>query len=94
MVPVVASNRYGTEILLDEDGLERQRITFYGRSFITDATGAIIEEAKDMEGQSKVLVAKVTPRENRADRLAWGLFRDRRPELYGILLSKDGTTQS
>jgi N-carbamoylputrescine amidase len=91
MVPVVASNRYGTEILLKEDGSERQRITFFGQSFITDANGSILEEVKDMENkQTKVIVAKVTPLQNKADRLAWGLFRDRRPDLYGLLLTKDG----
>jgi N-carbamoylputrescine amidase len=45
MVPIVASNRVGTEILLDMDQeTKKQRIDFYGRSFITDATGAIIAE--------------------------------------------------
>ena len=45
MVPIVASNRFGTEILLRDDGSERQRITFYGRSFITNETGEIVVEA-------------------------------------------------
>lgn len=49
-VPVIAANRYGTEILLDDvlDGdssiTERQRMTFYGKSFITDYTGDKIAE--------------------------------------------------
>eukprot|EP00541_Cyclophora_tenuis_P014590 CAMPEP_0116571694 /NCGR_PEP_ID=MMETSP0397-20121206/17722_1 /TAXON_ID=216820 /ORGANISM="Cyclophora tenuis, Strain ECT3854" /LENGTH=344 /DNA_ID=CAMNT_0004099859 /DNA_START=19 /DNA_END=1053 /DNA_ORIENTATION=- len=87
MVPVVASNRYGTEILQNEDGTEKQRIHFYGRSFITDETGKIVKEAKD--GRD-ILVYEVNTEENRATRLAWGLFRDRRPELYKVLLTKDG----
>ena len=92
MVPVVASNRYGTEILLGKDGAtEKQRITFYGRSFITDETGAKVAEA-EMNGDNpvSVIASSIDPQENRATRLAWGLFRDRRPDLYGILQTKDG----
>ena len=92
MVPVVASNRYGTEILLHKDGTtEKQRITFYGRSFITDETGAKVEEASMEDGNPiSVIASSIDPEENRATRLAWGLFRDRRPELYKILQTKDG----
>lgn len=89
MIPVVASNRYGTEVLLNSDGSEKQRITFYGRSFITDNTGEIIAEAKD--GADTILSGEIHIEENRATRAAWGLFRDRRPELYGILKTKDGS---
>jgi N-carbamoylputrescine amidase len=94
MVPVIASNRFGTEILLEEGGgiTEKQRITFYGRSFITDETGAKVAEAVT-ESQDQpicILTSTVDPEANRATRLAWGLFRDRRPELYGILQTKDG----
>ena len=87
MVPVVASNRIGTEVLLNEDGTERQRITFYGCSFITDNTGALIREAKD---GNDIISAEIDIHENRAIRAAWGLFRDRRPVMYGTLLTKDG----
>lgn len=88
MVPVVASNRVGTEILLHPDGSEKQRITFYGRSFITDETGAIVQEAK--EGPSDIIVSEIDTEKNKAARVSWGLFRDRRPELYGALRTKDG----
>jgi N-carbamoylputrescine amidase len=94
MIPVVASNRVGTEVLLDDNGQERQRITFYGRSFITNETGEIVKEAG--KGGSPngrdILVSDIITGENRANRAAWGLFRDRRPELYGILQTKDGST--
>eukprot|EP00536_Pseudo-nitzschia_multiseries_P010473 jgi/Psemu1/259023/estExt_Genewise1Plus.C_3200046 len=96
MVPVVATNRYGTEILLQtgKDGAtcaEKQRITFYGRSFITDETGAKVAEA-EMDGTNpiSVVASSIDPEANRSTRLAWGLFRDRRPELYGVLQTKDG----
>ena len=91
MVPVVASNRYGTEILLNEDMTEKQRINFYGRSFITDETGAIVVEAGEEQHQPYMILSTiVNPVANRAKRCAWGLFRDRRPDLYGVLLTKDG----
>lgn len=92
MIPVVAANRIGTEILLNEDGSEKQRITFYGRNFITDETGAILREVKGGQEKSYVILAStINPAKNRAARCAWGLFRDRRPELYSILQSKDGS---
>lgn len=97
MVPVVASNRYGTEILLnDQNDVEQQRIDFYGRSFITDNTGAIVIECPDNRLDEPVVVvtAEIDTEKNRRERLAWGLFRDRRPDLYGGLLTKDGTTPS
>ncbi len=90
MVPVVAANRFGTEILLDSDGKEKQRIHFYGRTFITDETGAKIKEAQD---GNDIISAEIDIEANRATRAAWGLFRDRRPELYGILRTKDGRLQ-
>jgi len=90
MVPVVASNRFGTEVLLDSDGNEKQRINFYGRSFITDETGAIVEEAND---GSDIISSEIDTQANRCTRAAWGLFRDRRPEMYGILKTKDGHLQ-
>ena len=93
MIPIVAANRFGTEILLNDDGAERQRITFYGRSFITDETGGIVAEALPTSKSSPpitILTASYSPSKNRAARLAWGLFRDRRPELYDILKTKDG----
>ena len=92
MVPVVASNRYGTEILLQDDGVsEKQRITFYGRSFITDETGEKVAEAVMEDGNPiSVIASSIDPEANRSTRLAWGLFRDRRPELYSVLQTKDG----
>jgi len=92
MIPVVASNRFGTEILLREDGSEKQRIKFYGRSFITDNKGAIVAECpNNAEDQPVVVItAPVDIHKNRRERAAWGVFRDRRPDVYGVLLTKDG----
>ena len=100
MIPVVASNRQGTEILLDRHGQERQRMTFYGRSFITDATGQLVAHATEEDLQSLVtaespftiLTSTIDPVANQRTRLPWGLFRDRRPELYKSVLTLDGKT--
>jgi N-carbamoylputrescine amidase len=85
ITPVVAANRTGREV---GDPTE---VTFYGSSFISDATGAKVTEAgRDDE---RVLVADIDIEGNRALRAAWGLFRDRRPELYGAITSLDGNQQ-
>lgn len=82
LMPVVAANRYGTE-----RGIATE-ITFYGSSFIADNTGAKVAEA-GRDGEA-VLTASFDLEALRAMRLSWGLFRDRRPELYESLLSLDG----
>ena len=85
LVPVVASNRVGTERFLDS------QITFYGSSFITDVTGAKIAEANRQE--ETVLVAEVDLDLAMEQRAAWGIFRDRRPELYQAILTYDGVVR-
>jgi N-carbamoylputrescine amidase len=92
MIPVVASNRYGTEILLNEDGTEKQRLVFYGRSFITDHAGDIVQECAATTDADPVSVAvyEINREQNFRERSSWGLFRDRRPDLYHGLLTKDG----
>ncbi len=86
LVPVVAANRFGREV---GQGGERE-ITFYGSSFITDNTGAKVAEApRDADA---ILTATFDLDELAGDRTAWGLFRDRRPDLYGPLLTLDGAT--
>jgi N-carbamoylputrescine amidase len=80
-----AANRVGTERV---EGLEQ---TFYGRSFIADFTGEIIAEAGRTE--EAVLVAPLDLDAARAFRSGMGFFRDRRPDLYGPLLTSDGKTR-
>jgi N-carbamoylputrescine amidase len=86
VTPLIASNRYGLErSLQDPDGLY---INFYGSSFIADATGAKIAEApQDAEA---VLTATFDLDALAQVRDNWFVFRDRRPDLYGPLLSLDG----
>ncbi len=82
LMPLVASNRTGFE-----QG-ESCGITFYGSSFIAGPKGDIIVEAG--EDEETVLTAEFDLEEIRLMRASWGLFRDRRPELYTPLLTLDG----
>ena len=82
LMPVVAANRFGHEVG------DTCAITFYGSSFIADATGEkVIEAGRDGEA---VLVASFDRERLREQRASWGLFRDRRPELYGPITTLDG----
>jgi N-carbamoylputrescine amidase len=82
VVPVVASNRVGSETGDDHS------VTFYGSSFITDHVGAKLVEAGREE--QTVLTATVDLDAARVRRDSWCFFRDRRPDLYGVLLTQDG----
>jgi N-carbamoylputrescine amidase len=84
LVPVVASNRIGTERGQD------WTVTFYGSSFITDHMGAKVQEAAS-DGAA-VLVQRFDLDAIRAARISWGVYRDRRPDLYGPLLRPHGAT--
>ena len=77
MVPVVASNRVGLE---KGPNLE---MTFYGSSFIADHTGAMLAEANRVDETH--LTARIDLEATRAYRQSWGTWRDRRPEMYGLL---------
>jgi len=82
LVPVVAANRFGVE-----KGQQHQ-LTFYGTSFIAGPTGEIVTEAgRDDE---TVLTATFDLDAVAELRHSWGVFRDRRPELYRPLWSLDG----
>ena len=82
-IPVIASNRIGTEKGIDIENY------FYGRSFVTNHTGdKIAEGSRDKE---EVLLGKINLSEAETLRNVWGVFRDRRPELYKGLLNLDGS---
>jgi len=81
-LPLVAANRVGVE------RGQAGEIRFYGSSFITGPTGEIVADlGRDEEG---VIGARFDFDEIAKARASWGLFRDRRPELYGPILSADG----
>jgi N-carbamoylputrescine amidase len=83
LLPVMAANRIGREV---QNATE---VTFYGSSFISDNTGELVAEAgRDTE---EVIHATFDRAALSALRSSWGLFRDRRPELYGALLTLDGS---
>jgi len=85
LVPVVASNRIGSETIEDS------AINFYGSSFITDTTGAKIVEAGREE--ETVLIAEFDLDKASEQRIEWGIFRDRRPDLYKAILTYDGVVR-
>ena len=89
VVPVVAANRYGVEVVSPcaENGGQQSALRFYGTSFLTDETGAVLAQA-DRDGDT-VLTASYDFAANRQARLEWGLFRDRRPECYGAICDLD-----
>ena len=82
MVPLVASNRIGVE-----QG-EACALEFYGSSFIADQTGAIVEEASEVD--EEILLYEFDLGAISGERTSWGLFRDRRPDLYGPIISMSG----
>lgn len=79
IMPVVASNRIGHEVQKDSE------MTFYGSSFIADETGGLVAEA-DRE-TAGVITAEFDLDAIAQKRREWGVFRDRRPEMYGTLLT-------
>lgn len=79
LMPLVASNRIGTEA---QDG---RSVTFYGSSFVADPTGAVL--ARGPRDAAAVVTARIDLAAAADLRRSWGLFRDRRPDLYGRLAS-------
>lgn len=86
LMPLIASNRIGTE---EQDGYD---ITFYGSSFIADQFGAKVEEMD--ETREGVLVHQFDLDQLEHIRSAWGVFRDRRPNLYSPIKTLDGSLES
>jgi N-carbamoylputrescine amidase len=77
-MPVIAANRIGSE---DEHGGAAQR--FYGHSFITDEWGDYVTEFGGEE--TGALVTTIDLARAVKHRAGMGFFRDRRPQLYGLI---------
>ncbi|MEJ2668203.1 MAG: N-carbamoylputrescine amidase [Deinococcales bacterium] len=77
---VAAANRVGSE----------GEAAFYGSSFISDYLGEVLVEA-DRDSET-LITADLDVAAARRSRAGFGFFRDRRPDLYGALLTLDGTT--
>lgn len=85
IVPVMAANRIGLEAVTpcEENGNQESSLLFYGSSFIADETGEIVRSAS--RDQEEVLVATFDLDSIAENRLSWGVFRDRRPDMYEII---------
>lgn len=82
IIPVVAANRIGEEKVIpcEANGNQESSLVFYGSSFVTDASGEIISQAS--RDREDIVYGESDLDENRDLRVSWGLFRDRRPEMY------------
>ena len=87
IMPLMASNRVGRETAPDG-----RSDVFYGRSFIADHQGEKLEEMSRTEEGIRLASFDFTAIGEL--RRSWGVFRDRRPELYGALMTLDGRTRS
>jgi N-carbamoylputrescine amidase len=87
IMPVMASNRVGKETAPDG-----RSDVFYGRSFIADYQGEKVQEMDRAEEGVRVHAFDLDAIGEL--RRSWGVFRDRRPEIYGALMTKDGSTPS
>ena len=86
LVPVLAANRHGREA--SRQNPRELYLDFHGGSFIADASGAIVAQAaRDADA---LLCAEFDLEALARARAAWGVFRDRRPDIYGALVRYDG----
>ena len=85
LMPVIAANRIGKEVVEPdtENGGQKSALTFYGSSFLSDETGELKKTAS--RDQEEILIGEYDLDELATKRLEWGLFRDRRPEMYRII---------
>lgn len=82
IMPVVASNRIGEEEVCGS------KINFYGSSFIANQTGEIVAVADRVS--ETVLTVEFDLDAIEEHRTSWGIFRDRRPEMYKAIMTCDG----
>ena len=82
LVPVVAANRIGREDVepCEANAGQKSSLIFYGSSFIADETGELVQSAS--RDQEEILIQTFDLDQVRDNRLSWGIFRDRRPEMY------------
>ncbi len=81
MMPLLASNRVGVEKTADS------QMCFYGSSFIADNHGELLTEMDDHSEGFRV--ASFDLDVLRKERRDWGIFRDRRTDLYTPILKLD-----
>ena len=82
IMPLLASNRVGVE------KAKNSSMKFFGSSFIADQHGEKVAElGREDEG---ILVASFDLETIDKERVDWGVFRDRRVDLYGDILKFSG----
>ena len=82
IMPLLGSNRVGVETA------GKSSMKFFGSSFIADQHGEKVAElGREEEG---VLVASFDLEAIDKERIDWGVFRDRRVDLYGDILKFSG----
>lgn len=100
MVPLVASNRVGQE------KATATPMTFHGGSFIAGPEGEVVAQVGGRkehlsaghfdphpEKEEGIVTATFDLDVLQQQRNAWALFRDRRPDKYGVLCTQDGKTR-
>ena len=85
IIPVVAANRIGHEEVIpcEENSFQKSSLDFYGTSFLTNETGEVIAQADKIS--EDILYAEYDFDNLKNVRLEWGMFRDRRPEMYDLI---------
>lgn len=78
IMPVIASNRYGEE---KQNG---SSMTFFGSSFIADEYGNVLEEMD--RTSTGICVVEFDLEKIAIEREGWGVYRDRRVDLYSDIL--------
>lgn len=86
LIPVIAANRIGLEKVTPcrANANQSSEILFYGSSFMTDGLGEVIAQAS--RDKEEIIYAEYDLEETDTYRNWWGVFRDRRPELYTELV--------
>ncbi|MBO7121525.1 MAG: N-carbamoylputrescine amidase, partial [Bacilli bacterium] len=83
IMPVLAANRVGVETM------GKSSMKFYGSSFIADQHGDFVTEMnREEEG---IRFTEFDLSEIAKERFGWGVYRDRRTDLYEDLLKHDAS---
>ena len=85
IIPVCCSNRIGTE-----DDISSS-MTFYGQSFLTSEEGNVLKSCSS--DKEEVITCSFDVEKIREKRMTWGIFRDRRTEMYSDILKRDASEE-
>lgn len=85
IIPVCCSNRIGRE-----DDISSS-MTFYGQSFLTSEEGNVLKSCSS--DKEEVITCSFDVEKIREKRMTWGIFRDRRTEMYSDILKRDASEE-